>query len=101
MVNTHRVVPVPAYDVYGELLTPTQYWPDLESAVVQIRFTLQHWKITLKNEPSNDAYVADIVHLRVLVPPPNKVPMTPHKQKVSKTDPFQSLAKKKGKAKAS
>ncbi|KAI6100851.1 hypothetical protein EDD16DRAFT_1652623 [Pisolithus croceorrhizus] len=60
--NSHHLLPVPAYDVAGRLLTPTAYRRCLEGAIAEVHFTLLHRAI--------DAYGGHIVFIRVLVPPP-------------------------------
>jgi hypothetical protein len=62
--------------------------------VAQIRFNLRHWSIVRKNEPSMDTYVADVTHIRVLVPPVPDTSHNPRKRKIAPTDPFAPKAKK-------
>ncbi|KAI6117331.1 hypothetical protein EV401DRAFT_1970065 [Pisolithus croceorrhizus] len=57
-VNSHHLLPVPAYDVAGRLLTPTAYRRCLEGAIAEVHFTLLHRAI--------DAYGGHIVFIRVL-----------------------------------
>jgi hypothetical protein len=62
-IETHRVVPIPAYDANSRLITPAQYARTLKGAVVIIHFSLKHWAID-----SVDIYVADIANIRVVIP---------------------------------
>jgi len=64
--KTHVVVPIPAYDVDGRLIHPTQYRSKLEGATVEARLTLQQWAISPKKL---DTYTADVHSICVLVPP--------------------------------
>ncbi|KAJ7187070.1 hypothetical protein C8R46DRAFT_1207045 [Mycena filopes] len=66
--NSHRVNPIPAYDIDGNLIHPTQYTSALKGAVVRADITLLHWHIVRE---TRDSYAAEISSLRVLVPPPN------------------------------
>ena len=84
MVNEFRVIPVPAYNMQSRrLVHPTQYLDTLKGAVVIIRFTLKHWPISCEFTDTN---VADIVSMRVLIPP-RKPPRTPSRR-VALMDPF-------------
>ena len=83
MIDEFRVVPIPAYNIQSNLVHPTQYRRTLKDAVVAIRFILKHWAI---NSESCDTNTADIVNIRVLVPP--KEPQTPRRRKIALTDPF-------------
>lgn len=51
---------------------------------VSIAITIKHWGIH-----ENDTYIADIINIRIIIPP-----LTPHKRKVTLTDPFDSKMKK-------
>jgi hypothetical protein len=95
IVDTHRVVPIPAYDMQGHLIAPIQYRSRLEGAVVELHFELSHWSIGGKEtEPSSDTYVADVTQIRVLVPPKPRV-VTPTKRKVlRRIDLLESPTKK-------
>ncbi|KIM59159.1 hypothetical protein SCLCIDRAFT_1217936, partial [Scleroderma citrinum Foug A] len=42
---THCVIPVPAYDVKGNLIKPDTYRHSLEDAIVELHFNLTHWSI--------------------------------------------------------
>lgn len=73
--KTHRVVPLPAYDMHGELIEPKSYVTRLVGALVQVHFTMSHIPIATTR---TDRFMADIVSVRVLAPPPPK-PVTPRK----------------------
>ncbi|KAJ3511696.1 hypothetical protein NLJ89_g3949 [Agrocybe chaxingu] len=86
MVNTHRVNPIPAYDVHGTLLPPSTYRSALEGSVARIHFNLRHWAFpATSSSKASNTFVADITYMRVLIPP--KVNVTsPRKRKVSRKD---------------
>jgi hypothetical protein len=83
--TTHRVIPIPAYDMHGALIWPSQYPKFLQNAVAEFRFTLTHWSIGGK-DGGVDAYTADIVDILVLIPPPPTV-VSPRKRKVAAHHP--------------
>ena len=83
MIDEFCVLPIPAYNMQSNLVQPTQYRRTLKDAVAAIRFTFKHWACN-----SSDTNVADIVNMRVLVPPKD-VP-TPRRRKFALTDPFDS-----------
>ena len=83
MIDDFRVLPIPAYNMQSNLVHPTQYRQTLKDAVVAIHFTLKHWAI---NSECSDTNIADIVNMRVLVPP--KGPQTPQRRKLALTDPY-------------
>jgi len=68
---THRIVPIPAYDVKGDLIKPEVYRQSLEDAIVELHFGLTHWAIASRKAgaPACDVFVGDIDLIRVLVPP--------------------------------
>lgn len=67
---THRVVPVPAYNIEGNLIRPEAYQRSLEDAIVELHFNLMHWAIAGKKGTSaSDIFVAEIEVIQVLVPP--------------------------------
>ena len=83
-VQTHRVIPIPAYDITGKLIDPHYYHRHLEGAIVEAHFNLSHWAISQQGIPGKDVYMADIVMLHVIVPPrASAMPRTPTKRKVS------------------
>jgi len=85
--TTHRVIPIPAYDMHGALIWPFHYRKYLENAVVEVRFTLRHWSIAGKSaEVPSDTYSAEIVDMLVLIPPPPTT-VSPRKRKVSAYHP--------------
>lgn len=61
--NTHRIFPIPAYDLGGDLLKPTTYRRYLQGALVEIHFTLMHWGIA---GIKRDVYGGEIEFIRVL-----------------------------------
>jgi len=70
LAATHCIVPVPAYDVKGDLIKPEAYRRSLEDAIVELHFGLTHWAIAgKKGTLPNDVFVGDVDVIRVLVPP--------------------------------
>ena len=100
LVNTHRVVPLPAYDMNGHLISPDRYKSALAGALARVTFTLTHWFIPAKDatsaspaSPATNTFVADVTSIRILIDPPT--PKTPQRRKISKRDPgFESPSKK-------
>ncbi|TFK80706.1 hypothetical protein K466DRAFT_503415 [Polyporus arcularius HHB13444] len=89
-LGTHKVIPLPAYDMHGDLINPRFYRARLQGALVELHFSLTHWRIGSKKESSKvDVFVAELDYLRVLVPP-KPTPVTPRKRKVSAVDPTPS-----------
>jgi hypothetical protein len=91
MVDSHQINPIPAYDMHGHLIHPMFYRNRLLGAVVELHFELTHWSMKGKNdEPGCDTYTADVVAIRVLVPPKPTL-VTPRKRKVyHRMDPLES-----------
>ncbi|KAI6152800.1 hypothetical protein EDD17DRAFT_1635375 [Pisolithus thermaeus] len=73
--STHRLLPVPAYDLDNDLIRPSAYRRSLQGALVEIHFTLSHWGIAAVRR---DVYGAEIRQIRLLVPP---VPLSPVKKR--------------------
>lgn len=96
MFQTHSVNPVPAYDMHGLLIHLLSYRNRLAGATVELHFEVSHWSMKGRTgEPSCDIYAADMVAIRVLVPP-KPILVTPRKRKVfDKLDPFASPSPRK------
>ena len=86
MIETHCVLPVPAYDTKARLMEPTQYSRYLKDAVVIIRFSLKHWAID-----SVDTYVADIINVQIVIPPNLSELDTPRNRKIALKDPVNTF----------
>ena len=70
VLTTHRIVPVPAYDIQGKLVSPEAYRRTLEDAIVELHFSLSHFAIAgKKGTRSKDVFVGEIDAMHVLVPP--------------------------------
>lgn len=89
MKDTHIVVPVPAYDMTGELINPYSYRARLEGALVEIEFNLLHWSIAPKKSSTGngrdegaDTYVADLDRIWVISPPKATPTSSPRKRRV-------------------
>ncbi|KAI0720527.1 hypothetical protein C8T65DRAFT_735857 [Cerioporus squamosus] len=91
-LGTHKVIPLPAYNMHGDLIGPRFYRARLQGAVVELHFSLTHWRIGERKDRASakvDVFVAELDYLRVLVPP-KPSPVTPRKRKVSAVDPTPS-----------
>ncbi|KAF9233413.1 hypothetical protein BU15DRAFT_80120 [Melanogaster broomeanus] len=66
MKNTHRAVPLAAYDVHDHLIPPTSYRQQLQGALVEVHFDLSHSAFKGK-----DRYTADIHSICVITVPPS------------------------------
>ncbi|KAI6138316.1 hypothetical protein BKA82DRAFT_141033 [Pisolithus tinctorius] len=64
--STHCLVPLAAMDVSGHRVSPFAYRRCLQDAIVELHFTFSHWGIARSKQ---DVYAANIVFMRVLVPP--------------------------------
>ncbi|KAI6126361.1 hypothetical protein EDD16DRAFT_1702720 [Pisolithus croceorrhizus] len=73
--STHRLLPVPAYDLNNDLICPLAYRHSLQGALVEIHFMLSHWGIAAVH---HDVYSAEIWQIRLLVLP---VPLSPIKKR--------------------
>jgi hypothetical protein len=99
--NSHRVVPLAAYDLGGQLIHPNQYRQKLQGALVLVRFFLTHWFINARRGQSAiDTFSADVVTLRMLDPAPGSNRQNPRKRKVLSVDPFDYGVVDKGKDRA-
>ncbi|KAI5990489.1 hypothetical protein EDD15DRAFT_2198069 [Pisolithus albus] len=65
--STHHLLPVPAYDLEGNLLKTSTYCRNLQGALVEIHFTLSHWGIA---GVKRDIYRGEIELIQLLEPPP-------------------------------
>lgn len=81
--KTHEVVPLPAYDIKGNLIKPEKYRVALAGALARICFTMAHWYIPSAKEPTN-CFVADVKSIRVLTDP--VMPKSPTKRKTTKRE---------------
>lgn len=102
IVDTYHVVPVPAYEIDGRLMSPVDYQRHLSKAVVELHFTLTHFTIAEKDgkKGGSDVYTPDLHSMRVLKKPTPTI-TSPRKRKISTKDPMESQAessKKKKKA---
>ncbi|KAI6003100.1 hypothetical protein EDD15DRAFT_2467773 [Pisolithus albus] len=79
---THRLIPLPAYDVEGNLIEPHAYQRSLQGALVKLYFNMSHWAIAGKNGlHGSDVFTAEIQMIRVIDPP--RPTITSNKRKVS------------------
>lgn len=70
LAATHRIIPLPAYNVKGDLIRPEAYWHSLEDAIVELHFGLTHWGIAgKKGSPATDVFIAEVDIIWVLVLP--------------------------------
>lgn len=97
MKETHTFNPLPAYDVNGDFIMPKDYESALRGATVALSFTLKHYAIASKDSdsPGSDTYVADVVKVRVLVPPaPRVLEQSPRKRLSKKDEDYLAPARK-------
>lgn len=80
------VIPIPAYDMHGELIDPDCYRRRLEGALVAVRFTLTHRSVN-----SRDIYTADVENIRVLSPPKPTLVTPRNRGRVPAFDPMSPL----------
>ena len=67
MQGTHNVVPLPAYDSEGNLISPREYRSKLKGALVVMRFDLTHWSFPAREGRSAaDTFVANIRRIDLL-----------------------------------
>ncbi|KAI6011813.1 hypothetical protein PISMIDRAFT_103949, partial [Pisolithus microcarpus 441] len=64
--NTHRILPIPAYDLVNDLLKLSTYHRYLQGALVEIHFSLTHWGIA---GIKRDIYGGEIEIIWLLEPP--------------------------------
>ncbi|KAI6017994.1 hypothetical protein BKA83DRAFT_4127944 [Pisolithus microcarpus] len=64
--STHRILPLPAYDLARDLIKPSAYHHCLQDAIVEIHFTMSCWGIA---KTKRDIYGGEIWLIRMLVPP--------------------------------
>lgn len=87
--ETHRVKPLPAYDLNGVLIEPQYYTKRLDGATVILRFELTHHLIGRgKEKPPVDTFSARVVQIRIILPPPGAAPATPQKKKLLPHDTY-------------
>ncbi|KAJ6463430.1 hypothetical protein C8R45DRAFT_519739 [Mycena sanguinolenta] len=102
MKYTYRALPLPAYDIQGRVIPPTEYPTALKGAVVRATVHLKHWAIANKNgKGAHDTYTADIQNFRVLEAPKieGHPQSPPEKRKLPPTDP-ETPSKKKPRSRA-
>ena len=68
MKSSHACQPLPAFDMHGNLIPPSDYEQALRGAVAHVRFSLckYSWRT---GDSYRDPVVADIEMLRVITPP--------------------------------
>ena len=94
---SHRPVPLPGYDLEGELISPGQCREMLVGSVARVTFTLKHWFIDSgrnENRSPLNSFVADVHSIRVLVTPVTSR-MSSKKRKTSQRDPDDKMIYKK------
>ncbi|KAF9789202.1 hypothetical protein BJ322DRAFT_1017915 [Thelephora terrestris] len=87
--ETHRVEPLPAYDLNGVLMEPQYYTRRLDGATVVLHFELSHHPICKSREGAPvDTFSARVVQIRVILPPTGASPATPRKKKLLPQDDY-------------
>lgn len=72
LISTHRPIPLPAYDINGNFITPDACKDNLAGAIARVTFTMNHWFIENNSEEcssSTNCFVADVQSIHVLVKP--------------------------------
>jgi hypothetical protein len=90
MIRTHTVIPLPAYDVEGNLIHPDEYRFKIPGGVAAIHFTLAHWFFAKsKGFEATDTYVADVASITMLETPEpvSRHDGSPGKKRPTLTDP--------------
>ncbi|KAK7054486.1 hypothetical protein VNI00_003684 [Paramarasmius palmivorus] len=86
--GTHDLVPLPAYDMDAELISPECYKDILMNAVVEVHFVLEHWRISAEKK---DVFKASIVKVYALTPPLKYTVESPIKgssrRRIERSDP--------------
>ncbi|KAI6037404.1 hypothetical protein BKA83DRAFT_9650 [Pisolithus microcarpus] len=68
--TTHHLVPLPAYDIDGNLIQPHAYQQSLQGALVELYFNMMHWAIAGKGgTQGNDVFTAEIQMICIIKPP--------------------------------
>ena len=75
MYDTHRGIPLAAYDMDQNLIEPQLYRQRLQGALVEVHFCLTHYTIR-----ERDTFTEEIDTIRVLRPPPPS--LAPGKRKL-------------------
>ncbi|THG93981.1 hypothetical protein EW026_g7392 [Hermanssonia centrifuga] len=96
LTNTHRVIPIPAFDIEGENIHPTRYTEVLKGADVRVVFNLLHWGIGRSKSGGNgsDTFVLDLVSIRAISTPKLRGAV-PRFKRTGQRDAFDSLDKGK------
>ncbi|KIK18236.1 hypothetical protein PISMIDRAFT_109910 [Pisolithus microcarpus 441] len=63
---SHHILPLPMYDLAGNLIQPSAYCCSLQGAIMEVHFTLLHWGIA---SAKWDVYGGVIQLIHILVPP--------------------------------
>ena len=89
LVQTHYAHPLPAFDITGKLMPPTQY-VDLSGATVLVGFSVTHFTFTGKN-----TVCLDITYLRVLIPGSARYRSSAKRTAIQMTDPLSHASGKR------
>ncbi|KAG6372112.1 hypothetical protein JVT61DRAFT_8826 [Boletus reticuloceps] len=76
LFDSHDICPLPAYDMKGNLIPPTQYETSLRGATVKVHFTYSHVHI---KKSKHHVYTTILRHLQLLRAP-NALPSSPYKR---------------------
>jgi hypothetical protein len=83
-----------------QLINPLNYWEELRGALVEVKFTMQHYYISEKksrNKPASNSFVIDLTEMKVLAP--RAAPLvSPRKRKASKLHATSPLKRVKSNA---
>lgn len=90
--DTHDLLPLPAYDINGDPIRPSQYERYLKGAVVEAHIALTSWVFTTRNPK---AMTVPIIREILVISPPKPLVASPMKRKNIKDGPLTSPKKKR------
>ncbi|KIK25255.1 hypothetical protein PISMIDRAFT_9645 [Pisolithus microcarpus 441] len=76
---SHCILPLPMYDLAGNLIRPSAYCCSLQGAIVEVHFTLSHWGIA---SAKRDVY-GRVIQLICILMPPAPTSVTTRKRKLA------------------
>ncbi|KAF8503845.1 hypothetical protein JB92DRAFT_3123363 [Gautieria morchelliformis] len=89
--HTHEISPLPAFDVNGDPIVPSQYDRLLKGAVVEVHFALTSWVFAGR---SAKAMSIPVIREMLVISPPKPPVASPMKRKNIRDGPSTSPKKK-------
>ena len=97
--QSHTVVPIPAFDIHDNLISPALYEKTLKGAIVRVTATIMH---QFMPSTRSDNFYADLLELTVIRVPMSGEVLSPSKRKLEAAmDRARQLAQEKAQSKAS